>query len=250
MVSAGDGYVLRMTSDQPINEAMINPIIELTDNGNTQMKSISLALSGYHPPAPEAPVAATTPVVPSPPAQGPAAASAMPPWPVPAIAPAPTPHPAPPKPLAPVVASPATVPKVVAAAKAAEVRSPASNVAPSTDDLDVIKGQLTEAKAKVEKLAELSERLSTLVTVQQQIIDKQAGIIPAPDAPSAAAAPLDPNGPLEAAEERSAIDPWKVLILLAGAVLAATLLSALLRVIRQRRGQRTLYLPAARVARN
>lgn len=259
VVRSGEGFALRLSSDEPINASMLNPIIELNDNGNTSNKSISLPLSGYRP-APE-----PTPA----PAAMAAAGSALPPWPVPTAGVAATPPTVTRAPAAPAGAAPAAVkvpmpasavtaplkaPEVVkAAAPAMVATAPAGNVAPPSDDIDVIKGQLEQAKSKIEKLAKLSDDLNRLVTVQQQLIDKQAGVLPAEATTPGAAAiaralPVDPNAPLAAAEERESIDPVKVLILLAATVLVAVVLWSVVGALRRRLQNRPLYLPSPRVA--
>jgi Tfp pilus assembly protein FimV len=192
---AGEGYVLKLTSEQPVVDALLTPIIELTSNGSTQLKAISLPIPGGRvsgaspsPASPPAPVAAPQPA---------------PPWPVPA----PAPGAAPKTPVTPPSAAPAPPPpppaaKVQGAAVAditKALREELRQQMSTANETDSLRRQLGEANERIAKLGTMLEQMDGLVKTQQRIIDAQAGGTPGPSG-EPAAVPAAPAPPAAAAQ--------------------------------------------------
>lgn len=239
VVGGGDNFVLRLTSTQAVTDALLTPIIELTANGATQLKAISLAIPGGR--AAAQVTAATA-----------AGGTEMPPWPVPG--PSLTPPALQPKPVAaPAVAQ--SVPRA-APAVASQVALPAAAPAPApnavakvtevlrqelkqqmlgSNDPETLQKQLGEAKIRIDVLNGLVERMGSLITTQQRIIDTQAGVQPNVRLPGPDGATADPEAPVVVPGESPGIDPQRLLMGVGGGVMGLGLLWLALTVWQRRR---------------
>lgn len=246
VVRSGDGFALRLSSDQPVTDALLTPIIELSTNGGTpQLKSVSLAIPGGR-----------TAVASAAPPPAPAAGDA-PPWPVPApgtatkpVAPAPAPTPAPAPKAAP--AAPAPTVAAVTASVTEAIRQELKQQMAGSNDIEELRRQLATAQEKIKAQSALITTLETLNTAQQKIIDAQSSSLPTardgdgtvPVAAPPAAAP-DPDAPVVVTGEKEGYDPKAIIVGAAGAVLGLTLLW-LAGSYWHRRRRPAMYLPAVR----
>lgn len=250
VIKNGENFSLRLTTEQPVTDAMLTPIIELTTKDGTQLKSVSLAIPGGRTPAPVPPAAAAAAVPPG---------AATPPWPVPspgaASAPAKAPSVAPaPAPVAPVPApapvskaAPAPVTTAAVAATVTEaIRQELRQQMGGANDSEALRKQLSEAQTKIDALGGVLTKMEALVTAQQKIIDAQAGVVPAPDGPAAGAAAPTAGAPAAAVAatgsppaviERESIDPDTLLLAAGGGALVGVPLFLLLFLWERRRKQ-------------
>lgn len=256
VVKSGDGFALRLTSDQPVTDATLTPIIELSVNGDVQLKAISIGIPGGRASAPVA----------APPAPAPVAPSATPPWPVPASAPNP-PTGAQPSgakaPSAPVVPAASTKPAATATMAASiteavrqELKQQAAGI---VSENEAVRRDLKEAKEKVEALNSVVEKMNGLISTQQQIIEAQSGTKPvrslvaepptttalAPLVGEASATQLAPSGPVVIERERDNVNFTSMLMGAASGVIVTGLGLLLFFSWQQRREKQAADAAAA-----